>query len=124
MRAAIFENMHISRGIAHHDHRAVADKGAAPIAGVGDFRFQRHIVPASAAEDALLLAGVQRRIGIHPVGNARDAFLGPVPSALAAKLSMATLTRAWTLLLKGLRETLDAPSPLRAAEMVQAGLDS
>jgi DNA polymerase-3 subunit gamma/tau len=31
---------------------------------------------------------------------------------------MATLTRAWNFLLKGLRETLDAPSPLRAAEMV------
>ena len=30
---------------------------------------------------------------------------------------MASLTRAWTLLLKGLQETLRAPSPLRAAEM-------
>ena len=37
--------------------------------------------------------------------------------AMAEKLSMASLTRAWTFLLKGLRETLDAPSPLRAAEM-------
>jgi len=37
--------------------------------------------------------------------------------AMAAKLSMASLTRAWTLLLKGLQETLAAPSPLRAAEM-------
>ena len=33
------------------------------------------------------------------------------------KLSMASLTRAWTLLMKGLQETLSAPSPLRAAEM-------
>ena len=37
--------------------------------------------------------------------------------AMAAKLSMASLTRAWTLLMKGLQETLAAPSPLRAAEM-------
>ena len=37
--------------------------------------------------------------------------------AMASKLSMASLTRAWTLLLKGLQETLAAPSPLRAAEM-------
>src|SRR5207237_6894115 len=37
--------------------------------------------------------------------------------AMASKLSMASLTRAWTLLLKGLQETLSAPSPLRAAEM-------
>jgi DNA polymerase-3 subunit gamma/tau len=36
---------------------------------------------------------------------------------MAAKLSMASLTRAWTLLMKGLQETLSAPSPLRAAEM-------
>jgi DNA polymerase-3 subunit gamma/tau len=36
---------------------------------------------------------------------------------MAAKLSMASLTRAWMLLMKGLQETLSAPSPLRAAEM-------
>jgi DNA polymerase-3 subunit gamma/tau len=37
--------------------------------------------------------------------------------AMAQKLSMASLTRAWTLLMKGLQETLTAPSPVRAAEM-------
>jgi DNA polymerase-3 subunit gamma/tau len=37
--------------------------------------------------------------------------------AMASKLSMASLTRAWTLLMKGLQETLTAPSPVRAAEM-------
>jgi DNA polymerase-3 subunit gamma/tau len=37
--------------------------------------------------------------------------------AMAAKLTMASLTRAWTLLMKGLQETLTAPSPVRAAEM-------
>jgi DNA polymerase-3 subunit gamma/tau len=37
--------------------------------------------------------------------------------AMAQKLSMASLTRAWTLLMKGLQETLSAPSPVRAAEM-------
>src|SRR6185369_9129331 len=37
--------------------------------------------------------------------------------AMAQKLTMASLTRAWTLLMKGLQETLQAPSPLRAAEM-------
>jgi DNA polymerase-3 subunit gamma/tau len=37
--------------------------------------------------------------------------------SMAQRLSMASLTRAWTLLLKGLQETLSAPSPLRAAEM-------
>jgi DNA polymerase-3 subunit gamma/tau len=37
--------------------------------------------------------------------------------AMAQKLSMAALTRAWALLMKGLDETLRAPSPARAAEM-------
>jgi DNA polymerase-3 subunit gamma/tau len=37
--------------------------------------------------------------------------------AMAQKLSMASLTRAWSLLMKGLQETLAAPSPIRAAEM-------
>ncbi|MTJ81173.1 MAG: DNA polymerase III subunit gamma/tau [Telmatospirillum sp.] len=38
--------------------------------------------------------------------------------ALAKGLSMATLTRAWQMLLKGLGEVRGAPSPLQAAEMV------
>ncbi|MBI5162694.1 MAG: DNA polymerase III subunit gamma/tau [Magnetospirillum sp.] len=37
--------------------------------------------------------------------------------ALAGGLSMAQLTRAWQMLLKGLAETRTAPNPLQAAEM-------
>jgi DNA polymerase-3 subunit gamma/tau len=37
--------------------------------------------------------------------------------AMAQKLTLASLTRAWALLMKGLEETLRAPSPARAAEM-------
>ncbi|MDP6120409.1 MAG: DNA polymerase III subunit gamma/tau [Rhodospirillales bacterium] len=37
---------------------------------------------------------------------------------MAAKLSMAALTRAWQMLLKGLDEVRSAPAPLLAAEMV------
>ncbi len=37
--------------------------------------------------------------------------------ALAGRLSMAALTRAWSLLLKGIEETRDAERPLAAAEM-------
>ncbi len=37
---------------------------------------------------------------------------------MAGKLSMAVLTRAWQMLLKGLNETRMAPSPLQSAEMV------
>jgi DNA polymerase III subunit gamma/tau len=39
-------------------------------------------------------------------------------AALAEKLSLADLTRAWQILLKGLRESETAPSPIAAAEMV------
>lgn len=38
--------------------------------------------------------------------------------ALAEKLSMADLTRAWQILLKGLSEVQTSPAPMRAAEMV------
>jgi DNA polymerase-3 subunit gamma/tau len=38
--------------------------------------------------------------------------------AMAKGLSMATLTRAWQMLLKGIGEARGAPSPLQAAEMV------
>jgi DNA polymerase-3 subunit gamma/tau len=39
-------------------------------------------------------------------------------AALAQELSMASLTRAWQMLLKGLTEMRDAPDPLAAAEMI------
>ncbi len=39
-------------------------------------------------------------------------------SDMAKRLSMAALTRCWSMLLKGLAETRAAPSPLQAAEMV------
>jgi DNA polymerase-3 subunit gamma/tau len=38
--------------------------------------------------------------------------------AMAEKLAMADLTRAWQILLKGLDEVQNSPSPIRAAEMV------
>jgi DNA polymerase-3 subunit gamma/tau len=39
-------------------------------------------------------------------------------AALGGRLSMAILSRAWQMLLKGLEETTDAPNPTAAAEMV------
>ncbi len=41
---------------------------------------------------------------------------------MAERLSMAAVTRAWQMLLKGLAETRTAPSPLQAAEMVMIRL--
>ncbi|MGD9881841.1 MAG: DNA polymerase III subunit gamma/tau [Reyranella sp.] len=75
--------------------------------------------PAVIIEDLLELTHWVTRLKVAPDAAASVADSERAHGlALAAKLSMATLTRAWSLLLKGLRETLDAPSPLRAAEMV------
>jgi len=75
--------------------------------------------PAVIIEDLLELTHWVTRLKVAPDAAASVADSERAHGlALAAKLSMSTLTRAWSLLLKGLRETLDAPSPLRAAEMV------
>jgi DNA polymerase-3 subunit gamma/tau len=74
--------------------------------------------PVVILQDLLELTHWVTRLKVAP-----DAAAGSADSeraqglAMAGKLSMASLTRAWTLLLKGLQETLAAPSPLRAAEM-------
>ena len=53
---------------------------------------------------------------------AQDASLTPEErtrgSGFRQELSMPVLTRAWQLLLKGLREVKDSPRPLAAADMV------
>jgi DNA polymerase-3 subunit gamma/tau len=53
---------------------------------------------------------------------AQDASLTPEERTrgqrFSQELSMQVLTRAWQLLLKGLREVKDSPSPLTAADMV------
>jgi DNA polymerase-3 subunit gamma/tau len=79
------------------------DGGADPVVILQDLLELTHWVTRlkAAPEAAAGLADSERTHGL----------------ALAGKLSMASLTRAWTLLLKGLQETLHAPSPLRAAEM-------
>src|SRR5450631_2585228 len=69
-------------------------------------------------QDLLELAHWVTRLKVAPEAAASSADSERAQGlAMAAKLSMASLTRAWTLLLKGLQETLSAPSPLRAAEM-------
>ena len=50
-----------------------------------------------------------------PVADGHDRTRG---LALAQKIGMAALARTWQMLLKGLGETLSAPQPLQAAEMV------
>ena len=74
--------------------------------------------PVVVLQDLLELTHWVTRLKVAPDAAASTADTERTQGlALAGKLSMASLTRAWTLLLKGLQETLAAPSPLRAAEM-------
>ena len=74
--------------------------------------------PVVILQDLLELTHWVTRLKVAPEAAAASADSERAQGlAMAGKLSMASLTRAWTLLLKGLQETLSAPSPLRAAEM-------
>jgi DNA polymerase-3 subunit gamma/tau len=74
--------------------------------------------PVVILQDLLELTHWVTRLKVAPDAAAASADSERAQGlAMATKLSMASLTRAWTLLLKGLQETLSAPSPLRAAEM-------
>ncbi|MBS0550602.1 MAG: DNA polymerase III subunit gamma/tau, partial [Proteobacteria bacterium] len=74
--------------------------------------------PVVVLQDLLELTHWVTRLKVAPDAAAAAADSeGAQGQAMAVKLSMASLTRAWTLLMKGLQETLAAPSPARAAEM-------
>jgi DNA polymerase III subunit gamma/tau len=74
--------------------------------------------PVVILQDLLELTHWVTRLKVAPEAAATSADSERAHGlAMAAKLSLASLTRAWTLLLKGLQETLTAPSALRAAEM-------
>ncbi|MDP2334567.1 MAG: DNA polymerase III subunit gamma/tau [Reyranella sp.] len=74
--------------------------------------------PVVVLQDMLELTHWVTRLKVAPEAAASSADSERAQGlAMAGKLSMASLTRAWTLLMKGLQETLAAPSPLRAAEM-------
>ncbi|MFI5000051.1 MAG: DNA polymerase III subunit gamma/tau [Reyranellales bacterium] len=74
--------------------------------------------PVVILQDLLELTHWVTRLKVAPEAGANSADSERAHGlAMAGKLSMASLTRAWMLLMKGLDETLRAPSPLRAAEM-------
>ena len=76
--------------------------------------------PIAMVEDLLGLTHWLTRLKVCPPSI--DATLSEADrqraTELAQSLSMATLTRAWQMLLKGLGEMRLAPSPLHAAEML------
>lgn len=74
--------------------------------------------PVVILQDLLELTHWVTRLKVAPEAGAGTADSERAQGlAMAQKLSMASLTRAWSLLMKGLQETLAAPSPVRAAEM-------
>ena len=74
--------------------------------------------PVIVLQDLLELTHWVTRLKVAPDAAANSADSERAQGlAMAQKLTMASLTRAWNLLLKGLQETLHAPSPMRAAEM-------
>jgi DNA polymerase-3 subunit gamma/tau len=74
--------------------------------------------PVVILQDLLELTHWVTRLKVTPEAGATSADSERSQGlAMAQKLSMAALTRAWALLMKGLEETLRAPSPARAAEM-------
>jgi DNA polymerase III subunit gamma/tau len=59
-----------------------------------------------------------KAVGEEPSGEGLSVEEKKRGTALASKLSMPYLSRAWQMLLKGIEETSRAPNPLAAAEMV------
>jgi len=77
--------------------------------------------PVLVVQDLMDLVHLVMRLKLTPGAAEGDpAFEAERVRALplAEKLSVAALTRAWQLLLKGLAETQTAPVPVQAAEMV------
>ncbi|WP_416898383.1 MAG: DNA polymerase III subunit gamma/tau [Minwuia sp.] len=76
--------------------------------------------PQSILEDLLSIAhwlSAERLAPGHEPAEARAEEEREAGQKLAEQLSMPVLSRAWSLLLKGLSETRSAPSPIAAAEM-------
>ncbi|PPC86765.1 MAG: hypothetical protein CTY39_04280 [Hyphomicrobium sp.] len=59
-----------------------------------------------------------KAVGEEPAGEALSSEEKQRGASLAGRLSMAYLSRAWQMLLKGIEETARAPHPRIAAEMV------
>lgn len=81
--------------------------------------------PIAVLQDMLELTHWLTRLKIAPEAS-KDSTASPAErdlgAAMAQRLSMQTLTRTWTLLLRSLSETRDAPLAIQAAEMAIARL--
>ncbi len=86
-----------------------------------DRLYQEGADPLLVLQDLLDLAHFLTRLKLAPEAGAGDPIAeGDRERArpLAEKLTMPALARVWQMLLKGLGEVQEAPSPIQAAEMV------
>ena len=86
-----------------------------------DRLYQEGADPLLVLQDLLDLAHFLTRLKLAPEAGAGDPIAeGDRERArpLAEKLTMSALARVWQMLLKGLGEVQEAPSPIQAAEMV------
>ncbi len=86
--------------------KALHQDGAEPTQIISDLAEAVHIVARIKA------------VGEEPAGEALSREEKVRGAALAERLSMAYLARAWQMLLKGIEETQRAPAPYAAAEML------
>jgi DNA polymerase-3 subunit gamma/tau len=97
-------------------------RGDAPTAlAQMDRLYQDGADPLMVLQDLLDLGHFMTRLKLAPEAGAGDPIAeGDRERArpLAEKLTMPVLARAWQMLLKGLTEVQEAPSPIQAAEMV------
>jgi len=74
MRTPVHHRVKLAFAVPTHDHWRVGDEGGLEVAGVRQFRVQRHIVPGSTAEQPFLFALVNGRVREDPIGDASDAL--------------------------------------------------
>src|SRR5437867_6237386 len=110
MRASVLHHIDRAVLVAYHDDRLLADESPLKVAGVGQLGVECDVAPARAAKDALLLPGIDLRVGVNPVGDAGNAFFGP------------HIARAHGFLSSRLRWALDRPVVRRHLRL-RPGLD-
>jgi DNA polymerase-3 subunit gamma/tau len=84
-------------------------------------QYARGADPAVVVQDMLELVHWLTRLKVTPAAAEGPGIAETERvrgAALSGSLSLASLTRAWQMLLKGLAEVRAAPSPIQAAEMV------
>ena len=104
-------------GVLDLFEKTMRGDAAAVVAALGEMH-DSGADPVVILQDLLELTHWVTRLKAAPEAGAGSADSERAQGlAMAQKLSMASLTRAWMLLMKGLQETLNAPSPARACEM-------